>query len=82
MLYTYITECLNVYFIFQRKSLKHSATTGKIAPSMLKHDPDQERPQIIMALLRTEVLLPHSLSVETISAGPGYRKFTGVLFQH
>lgn len=32
--------------------------------------------------LRTEVLIAHSLSVETVSVEPCYRKFTGVLFQH
>ena len=49
---------------------------------MLKHEPDQEWTQVIMAPLRTEVLIAHSLSVETISVEPCYRKFTGVLFQH
>ena len=71
---------LNLYVIFKRKSLKHSATAGKTALSVLKHEPDQVRTQTIRAPLRTEVLISHSLSVETISVEPCYRKFTGVCF--
>lgn len=80
VIYLYITECLNVYAIFKRKSLNHSATTGKISSSILKQEPGQKRTQIIMAHLTTKFwfLIPSVLKQSLLNRLQ--TKFTGDCF--